>query len=197
VFISSTGPQGESTISARAATLVSEGEEQFLQLSNGQRVETSPDLQHLRVSEFDTYRVRVTEAAATLNRDGGMKTRWTWDLLANLNRAALAELGWRLGLVLCAFNLVLVAAAISTGNPRAGRSGNVAFALFAFLLYYNLLNLGETWVSSGRFGLGEFLLTLHGGVFALAALWLAKRHLNISLRGVWRRTVLARARVPA
>lgn len=197
VFISSTGPQGESTISARAATLVSEGEEQFLQLSNGQRVETSPDLQHMRVSEFDTYRVRVTEAAATLNRDGGMKTRWTWDLLANLNRAALAELGWRLGLVLCAFNLVLVAAAISTGNPRAGRSGNVAFALFAFLLYYNLLNLGETWVSSGRFGLGEFLLTLHGGVFALAALWLAKRHLNISLRGVWRRTVRARARVPA
>lgn len=186
VFISANGPKGESTVSARAAQLVRQGDDQFLQLSNGQRVETSPDLQQLRVSEFERYSVRVTEANATLNREGGMKTRWTWDLLANPSRQAKAELGWRLGLVLCAFNLVLVAVAITTGNPRAGRSGNLVFALFAFLLYYNLLNLGETWVSNGRIDVGNYLLALHGGVLVLACLWLAKRHENISLRSAWR-----------
>ena len=35
------------------------------------------------------------------------------------------------------------------------------------------------------------------GFLLLAALWLAKRHWNISLRGVWRRATRTRARVPA
>jgi len=60
------------------------------------------------------------------------------------------------------------------------------FALFAFLLYYNLLNLGETWVSSGRVEVVAYLVALHGGVLVLACLWLAKRHENISLRSAWR-----------
>jgi len=186
VFISSTGPQGESTVSAQAAQLTWSGNDQFLKLHNGQRVEISPDRQSFRVSEFQQYSVRVSETSGSLNREGAMKTRWTWDLLATPHRAAQAELGWRLGLVLCALNLVLVAVAISTANPRAGRSGNVAFALFSFLLYFNLLNLGETWVASGRYSLAGFLLTLHGSVFLLASLWLVKRHENISLRAYLR-----------
>ena len=186
VFISSTGPQGESTVSAQVAQLVREGDAQFLQLSNGQRVETSADLQQLRVSEFERYSVRVNEGAATLNRDGGMKTRWTWDLLANPSLPAQAELAWRLGLVLSALNLVLVAVAITTGNPRAGRSGNMAFALFAFLLYSNLLNLGETWINSGRVSVGAYLFALHGSVAVLACLWLFKRHENLSVRSFLR-----------
>ena len=186
VFITSTGTQGESTVSARAAKLSRQGNEQYLQLSMGQRVEMFPGQQGFRVSEFEQYSVRVTEASATLNPNGAMKTRWTWDLLAQPSPQAHAELAWRLGLVLCALNLVLVAVAISTGNPRAGRSGNIAFALFAFLLYFNLLNLGETWVARSDISAVGFLMALHGSVFVLASLWLAKRHENFSFRSVWR-----------
>lgn len=186
VFISSSGALGESTVSARSARISQIGEEQFLQLSNGQRVEISPDLQNLRVSEFEQYSVRVSETGATLSRNEAMKTRWTWDLFADASPQANAELAWRVGLVLSALNLVLIAAAVATGNPRAGRSGNVAFALFAFLLYSNLLNLGETWVSRGSIGAVSLLVALHGSVFVLASLWLAKRHENFSFKSIWR-----------
>jgi lipopolysaccharide export system permease protein len=81
---------------------------------------------------------------------------------------------------------VVIALSVSSVNPRAGRSGNLLFALFAFVVYYNLLNLGQSWVSSGRAPLGIFLFALHGGVLALGLLWLAKRHNNWSLRAFLR-----------
>ena len=93
------------------------------------------------------------------------------------------ELGWRLGMSLTAVNFVLIALATTTGNPRAGRGGNLFFTLFAFVFYYNLLNLGQSWVSSGLVGLVPFMLLLHGGVFVLALAWLYKRHHGWSLRG--------------
>ena len=37
---------------------------------------------------------------------------------------------------------MVLAITVSSVNPRAGRSGNLVFALFAFVVYFNLLNLG-------------------------------------------------------
>jgi lipopolysaccharide export system permease protein len=82
---------------------------------------------------------------------------------------------------------VMIAVAVSSVNPRAGRSGNLVFALFAFVLYYNLLNLGQTWIASGRTTFGGFLLALHGGVALGGMLWLAQQHNNWSLRHLRRR----------
>jgi lipopolysaccharide export system permease protein len=111
----------------------------------------------------------------------------SFTLLMEPTPGHLGELAWRLGLALAALNFVVIAITVSSVNPRAGRSGNLVFALFAFVLYYNLLNLGQSWVTSGRAGFGGFLLALHGGVLAAALLWLAMQHNNWSLRRVLRR----------
>jgi lipopolysaccharide export system permease protein len=50
-----------------------------------------------------------------------------------------------------------------------------------FILYSNLIGLGQTWVASGRIGLGSLLLLMHGSVFIGGLLWLAKRNENWSL----------------
>jgi lipopolysaccharide export system permease protein len=71
---------------------------------------------------------------------------------------------------------------VSSVNPRAGRSGNLVFALFAFIVYFNLLNVGQNWIGAGRTSFGGFLLALHGGTLAAAAFWLSKQHNNWSLR---------------
>jgi lipopolysaccharide export system permease protein len=97
----------------------------------------------------------------------------------------LGELGWRIGMGLTALNFVLLALAVSAGNPRVGRSGNLIFLLLAFVFYYNLLNIGQGWVASGMVGLGPFMLGLHGSVMAMALMWLAKRHFGLEWR--WRR----------
>ena len=75
-----------------------------------------------------------------------------------------------------------IALAVSAVNPRAGRSYHLGLALFVFIAYYNMLNVGQSWISTGRVEFGPFMLILHGGVFAMAMLWLAIRHANWSWR---------------
>jgi len=105
----------------------------------------------------------------------------------------LGELAWRIGLALAAINFIIIAITVSSVNPRAGRSGNLVFALFAFVVYFNLLNMGQGWVSTGRMSFAGLLIGLHGGVFALALLWLAKQHNNWSLAHLLRRRKAAAA----
>jgi lipopolysaccharide export system permease protein len=96
-------------------------------------------------------------------------------------------LSWRLGMALTAFNFVLLAVAVSTSNPRAGKSGNLMFLLFAFVVYYNLLNMGQSWVMSQKVHWLDMMVWMHGGVFALSSLWLAKRHFNWRLPHIFGR----------
>lgn len=189
VFISSRDDKGETTISAQSARIIERQGEPFLQLSRGQRLDASPDLQQLKVSEFEEYSVRIGDDNGFLSKEGAMKDRSTLELMQRTDLPAQAELGWRLGLVACAFNFVLLAVATTVANPRAGRGGNMGFAVFAFLFYYNLLNLGETWVNLGKVSLWGLMLGLHGGALALTLAWLYKRHRNVSLRTWWRKAL--------
>ena len=183
IFVSSTEPDGrESIISARSGRIEWVGEQQYLLLSNGQRLETDAN-QRLQISEFEEYGTQVGGSVLSAGAGNRLKSRSTWDLLRSPDPASRGELGWRLGMALTAGNFVLIALATTAGNPRAGRGGNLFFTLFAFIVYYNLLNIGQSWVSSGQMGLATLMLSLHGGVFVLAALWLLKRHWNVSLRG--------------
>ena len=56
----------------------------------------------------------------------------------------------------------------------------------AFVVYFNLLVLGKSWIETGQVSFGAFLLALHGGALVLALVWLAKRHNNWVLRGAAR-----------
>lgn len=183
IFISSQEPDGrESVTSARGGRIEWQDDQQVLRLNNGQRLETSADRSEMKVSEFEEY-VTLVGAVPLAGPGGqGTKSRSTSQLLQEPTQANMGELGWRVGMALTAFNFVLIAVAVTTGNPRAGRGGNLFFTLFSFLFYYNLLNLGQSWTSSGLVGMVPFMLGLHGGVFVLALLWLVKRHMNISVR---------------
>jgi lipopolysaccharide export system permease protein len=181
IFIATNEHGKETVTSARSGRIVTMGGSQVLLLANGQQLETSAGDQ-LKISEFEEYGNRV--GASELDSPDSLpaKTWPTFDLIMEPTAANLGELAWRLGLALAALNFVVIALTVSSVNPRAGRSGNLVFALFAFVVYYNLLNLGQSWVSSGQAGFGAFLLALHGGVLAGALLWLAKQHNNWTLR---------------
>ena len=179
VFISSVERDGRQSItSARAGRVDWVDGIQYLILDNGQRLEFPPEGQagDLKISEFGTYGIQIGGGAAPAGGAGGLKSVPTQTLLSEPNRAFQGELGWRIGMGLTALNFVLLAVAVSAGNPRAGKSGNMIFMLLAFVVYYNLLNLGQSWVATGLVALWPFMLGLHGGVFALSLLWLGQRH---------------------
>ena len=56
------------------------------------------------------------------------------------------------------------------------------FVVLAFVVYNNLLNLGQGWMNAGLIGFGSLLVLLHGGVLLLGLAWLAKRHTHWTLR---------------
>jgi lipopolysaccharide export system permease protein len=186
IFIASSERGKDTVTSARSGQITNIGEDQVLLLANGQQLETSEGNQ-LKISEFEEYGTRVGSSDLGERDSVPAKARSTFTLLMDPTPAHLGELAWRLGLALAALNFVVIAITVSSVNPRAGRSGNLVFALFAFVVYYNLLNLGQSWVSSGRTGFASFLLALHGGVLAAALLWLAAQHNNWSARRVLRR----------
>lgn len=178
VFILSVERDGsESVLSARAGQVVTRDGVAYLVLRDGQRVlRTGAGAESAaQVSEFDTYWVQVRSAEAAPGASGRQSARTTWELLRDGSPSSRGELSWRAGLVLSAINLALLAIAVSAANPRAGKSGNLMFMLFAFLLYHNLLTMGESWIARGRVGMGTFMLLLHGGVALGVLLWLAQR----------------------
>lgn len=185
VFISSTDLEGQQSIlSARSGRVEWKGDQQLLVLERGQRLElggVSPE-GGIRVSEFALYGLQIGQASVvTPGAAVGLKARSSWDLIQQPNPTHWAEFSWRIGAGLSALNLTLLGVAAAAGNPRVGRSGNLLFVLFAFILYFNLMNVAQNWVALGHIDWLPMLLVLHGSVFALSALWLAKRHLGWSL----------------
>ncbi len=193
IFIATLDERRETITSASSGEVVSLGENQFLLLSHGQRLERPLDGKGLRVSDFEEMGAQVGHGAAGARSALPPRARSTWALLRDPTPAHLGELSWRLGLALAAVNLVVIAVTVSSVNPRATRSGHLLLALFAFVVYFNLLNLGQTWIGGSRVGFWPFMLALHGGVFAFAALWLGKQHNNWAVR---RRRPAATAAAP-
>jgi lipopolysaccharide export system permease protein len=89
-------------------------------------------------------------------------------LLSKPTPEYLGELTWRLGLILAATNMVLLAIGLATMNPRRASNWNLMFALLTFFVYYNLISLSLAWVSNGKMGMGAVLLLTHGTALLLA-----------------------------
>jgi lipopolysaccharide export system permease protein len=190
VFISSSEHGKQAMTSSQEGHIETINDERFLQLSLGQRVEQTNGESELRVSEFKIYGNRIShdvKAAELVPPKATSSLR----LMQNPSPANLGELAWRVGLAFAAFNLLVIALAITSANHRVGRGGNLALALFIFVVYYNFINLGQGWISAGKVQFVPYLIVLHGGVFVLAMGWLLVRHHN------WRWRQLLGTRVGA
>jgi lipopolysaccharide export system permease protein len=184
VFIATTENGKETITSARSGRIQNVGADRFLLLSNGQRLESQSGKNDVKISEFEEYRIKVGVNALDGKDEVSANTLPTLALLKDLTPPNLAELSWRIGLILAAINFVVIGIAVSSVNPRVGRSANLVFSLFTFVLYYNLLNLGQNWIGSGKFTFSGFLLILHGSALVMGALWLAHGHYNWHWRGL-------------
>jgi lipopolysaccharide export system permease protein len=178
VFIATNENGKETVTSARSGRIQSVEHGRFLMLSNGQRLESLTGTSDLKISEFEEYGIKVGADILGGNEYVAANTRPTVELFKDRTLPNLAELSWRIGLVLAAINFVIIGVAVSSVNPRVGRSVNQVFALFAFVLYYNLLTLGQSWIASGKFSFAGFLIALHGSALVLGTVWLAKGHNN-------------------
>jgi lipopolysaccharide export system permease protein len=193
VFILSTIGDTESVTTARSGSTQVLGEDRFLVLDRGQRNEQNLRSGDKTLSRFESFRVLTGERVLSARTDRLPRARRTIDLLREPTPRHQGELTWRLGLVLGSANLMLLGIVLSASNPRRASNWNLLFALLSFVVYYNLINLSQTWVANGKLGMGTALALTHGGAFlvALALLWW--REAGNSALPAWRRRAAAAA----
>lgn len=187
VFISSTENGKNSVVTAKSGRVEVRGDSQILLLENGQKLENEIGKSALKISEFEEYGTKTGDTAPVNPDMSDAKLLSIPALISAPTRANASELAWRLGLALAAINFVVLAAALASVNPRGGRSGNLVFVVLTFVVYNNLIGLGQSWIFGGSVSFGGFLVMLHGGVLLLALAWLAKRNANWTLRAALRR----------
>lgn len=187
VFIAANERGKSSVTTARAGRIETKGDTQVLVLENGQRLENEIGKTALKISEFEEYGSNTGDAVQLAGDVTDAKLLSIPALLKYPTRANVSELAWRLGLALAAVNFVVLAVALASVNPRGGRSGNLVFVVMAFLVYNNLVNLGQSWIFGGLIEFANLIVLLHGGVLLLGLAWLAKRSNNWTLHAALRR----------
>jgi lipopolysaccharide export system permease protein len=181
VFILASQPEAESVTSARSGRVEIVGDDRFLELSRGQRNEQNLKSGEKTLARFETFKQLVGERVLSSMDNLPPKARSTFDLLTDPTPRHQGELAWRLGLLFGAANLLLLGVGLSASNPRRASNWNLLFALLAFVVYYNLINLTQAWVASGKASMGGALVGAHGSalLLALALLWW-REHRNSS-----------------
>ena len=175
VFIATHENQRRLITSAQSGGLRDIDGDRFLVLENGQQLELPDNQGNARMIEFDRLETRIDNEKRLAPQFTAQATD-TQDLLRNPDRYSLAELTWRAGLVWASINLCLLAVAFARINPRAARSGQILLGLFSFIIYYNLINLGQSWIANGKSDWLSHMLGLHGSLTLVALGLLQLRH---------------------
>jgi lipopolysaccharide export system permease protein len=182
VFVSSVHQQKSGVSMSRTGrTETAPNGDRFIVLEQGRRYEGAPGDEQYRVMEFERYaaRIETKEGSAPVPTHKNLPT---WALVTDPSDVNRGELLWRIGVPISAVVLVLLAIPMSFVNPRAGRSMNLLFALFTYIVYSNLLSVSQAKVAQGRldFGFGWWLV--HAGMVVLLVVMFARRMQLIRLR---------------
>ena len=170
----------------------SAGGEKSIVLHNGRRYEGQPTQPDFRILEFNEYstKIRSKESLAPAPRD---REKTITELLNDPNPISInpnrAELLWRIGLPLMALGLVLIAIPLAYVNPRLGNYTAMFYAVLIYLIYSNLLNLTQNFVSQGKVSAFVAIWPIHL-LALLIATALIRNRINPSLKW-WRRQLPA------
>ena len=182
VFVSSVHQQKSGVSMSRTGrTETAPNGDRFIVLEQGRRYEGAPGGEEYRVMEFERYAARI-ETKEGSSPQLTPKSLPTWALLSDPTPANLGELLFRFGVPLSATVLVLMAIPMSFVNPRAGRSANLLFALFTYIVYSNLLSVSQARVAQGRMEFGVGFWLVHAAMVALLLFMFARRMQLIRLR---------------
>ncbi|MFZ2990277.1 LPS export ABC transporter permease LptF [Ideonella sp.] len=173
VFLLSRKDEVEAVTTARAGRVDNSAEDRQLVLDAGHRNEQNLSTGERTRMSFDELRTVVDPGRASTATSASPKTKDTLELLADPTLVNQGELAWRLGLLIGAANLLLLGIGTSVTNPRRPNNWNLLFALLAFMVYFNLVNLSQAWIAAGRVHSVVAMIVLHGSALlvALMLIW--------------------------
>lgn len=186
VFLMTNKGNVESVTTAHSAHIENTQGQRVLVMDEGHRNEHNTENGENGRMSFDEFRLVVGETKEVTPGTLPPKAKDTIDLLLDPTAPNMGELVWRLGLFLGSLSLIILGIGTAATNPRRPNNWNLLFALLAFLIYFNLVNLSQAWVAAGKFKPLPMLIILHGLALAGARGLIWWRD-NASVLG-WRRS---------
>ncbi len=132
----------------------------YLVLENGIRFEGQPGELDYSVFEFEAYGIKIDEANVE-NRRIKADSIATRQLLASSDPRQLAELHWRIAVPLSVLVLSVCVLPLSSSAPRSKNYSKALLALLVYVIYFNLLGLGRSWMIKGEMPLELGLWWVH------------------------------------
>jgi lipopolysaccharide export system permease protein len=177
------GARVEVALAARARHEVApDGRSLTITLYDGERFEGRPGSAHFRIMRFAEHTVPVQMPPPVI-AVSDLDATPTRELVGSRDPAREAELQWRLALPVMGVVLTLIAVPLSRLSPRQGRYARVWLAGIVYLLYWNLILLGRSWIERGTLPASLGLWWTHAVVIAAVAVvvvaprWVARmRH---------------------
>lgn len=176
VFIRIDEPGYAGIITARAGQQSVDavtGEREIV-LENGHRYGGTPGHPGWDIAEFGRFTMRVTPPDV-LYVPSKTKIDTTAALIERGDADAWAELHWRISAPVAVLLMILVAVPLSHVGPRQGRYSKVIVGLLVYLVYANLLGLGQSWIAGGHIPPALGLWWVHAGMLLIACWLLARR----------------------
>lgn len=149
-----------------------DGVGRYIALQDGFRVEGKLGEDDFRLVRFARNDIKLPDGEGDANEISAKRAAPTGVLLrASDDPVMRGELHWRLAAPLSVLVLTLLALPLSKSSPREPRYARLLLALLAWLVYYNGLLLGRSWISAGKLAPGFGLWWVYLPALALAA-WL-------------------------
>lgn len=148
--------------------------DRIVHLEQGYRYTGTPGQAAYDIVRFDTLTTRVAPPAV-LYTTSRRKIQETGKLLASSDMQDQAELQWRIAAPVSVLLLALLAVPLSHASPREGRYGKLVLGLLVYLIYTNLLAMGQAWIAKGIMPVTVGLWWVHALAAALAFWMIARR----------------------
>jgi lipopolysaccharide export system permease protein len=132
-----------------AGELQEEASEKLVVFIDGSLSEGIATGDFFSLTNFGELAIRIPQREISIDLDLEEQARSTADLFAELNNSTIAELQWRLSLIIIIPILCLLAVTLSKVNPRQGRFAKLAPAVLLYLIYFALLLASRDWVADG------------------------------------------------
>jgi lipopolysaccharide export system permease protein len=149
-----------------------DGVGRYMALLDGFRVEGKLGEDDYRVMRFERNDIKLPDSDDDNNDTATKRSAPTGVLLRAPDDPIMrAELQWRLAAPLSALVLTLLALPLSKSSPREPRYARLLLALLTWLIYYNGLLFGRSWLSQGKLAMGFGLWWVYVPAIGVA-LWL-------------------------
>lgn len=151
--------------------------ERVVRLHDGHRYLGTPGMADYDVVRFASLTLRLSPPPFSyINNQRKLKA--TSALWGSDNAEDQAELHFRIAAPVSVLLLALLAVPLAHLKPRQGRYSKIVFGILVYLVYTNLLGVGQAWIGKGQIPPAIGLWWAHGLMLA-AAIWMIRRRQQV------------------